>query len=233
MKKSFLLSLIIHMTILAIVVALTVFIPYEKKVEPIKIKIMIPQQQQIASEIPVVSKPTPPKNVEPPLPIPQSPIPAITPVIKPTPKVTPIVTTPIAPTAPLPVQKSVEVPVQKTVETPVVKAVAPKIAPIEPVKTDPKAKENYVAYIRQLIDERKVYPKNAKRLKQMGTVTVRFKVVDDGTIKNVSVIDSSGFELLDQSAKELLENIGRFRAIPKELGDEPIDLTLPIEYTLR
>ncbi|MBD3809660.1 MAG: energy transducer TonB, partial [Sulfuricurvum sp.] len=94
-------------------------------------------------------------------------------------------------------------------------------------------KENYIAYIRQLIDERKVYPKNAKRLKQMGTVTVRFKVIDDGTIKNVSVIDSSGFELLDQSAKELLENIGRFRAIPKELEDELIDLTLPIEYTLR
>lgn len=223
----------VHGMVLAIVIAITVLIPYEKKVEPIKIKIMISQQQQVQPEIPVVSKPTPPKNVESPLPIPKAPIPAIAPVIKPIPKLTPIVTTPIAPTAPLPVQKSIEVPVQKTVETPVVKAVAPNIAAIEPVKTDPKAKENYIAYIRQLIDERKVYPKNAKRLKQMGTVTVRFKVVDDGTIKNVSVIDSSGFELLDQSAKELLENIGRFRAIPKELEDELIDLTLPIEYTLR
>ncbi|MBD3806617.1 energy transducer TonB [Sulfuricurvum sp.] len=233
MKKSFLLSLIIHMAILSIVVVLTVFIPYEKKVEPIKIKIMILQQKPMPSEIPVFFKPTPPKNVEASLDIPKAPVSAIAPVIQPIPKLTPIVTTPITPAAPLPVQKSVEAPVQKTPETLVVKAVAPKVPSIEPIKTDPKAKENYIAHIRQLIDERKVYPKNAKRLKQMGTVIVRFKVVDDGTITNVSVIDSSGFELLDQSAKELLYNIGRFRAIPEELGSEPIDLTLPIEYMLR
>lgn len=219
--------------ILAIIVATTAMVPDEKKAEPIKIKILIPQPQQIVTAPPVVPEPTRPETAPPPPSKPPVPTPVVKPVIQPTIKPTPTVAAPIAPITPIQPVRSVETPVQKTVETPVVKSPLPKVTPAETVKIDPKAKENYIAYIRQLIDERKVYPKNAKRLKQMGTVTVKFKLLDDGTIKNISIVDSSGFELLDQSAKELLENIGRFRPIPKELGNESMDLSIPIEYTLR
>ncbi len=233
MKKSFILSLIIHIALLAIILIAATMVPDEKKSEAIKIKILVPQTHQTVTELPLVSEAIRPEKM-PPLPSkPTPPTPVAQPPLQSAIKPSPIVPSPTAPVAPVQIQKSVEAPVQKTVETPMPKSVVPKAAPIETVKIDPKAKESYVAYIRQLIDDRKVYPKNAKRLKQMGTTTVRFKILEDGTIKNISVADSSGFELLDQSAKDLLENIGRFKAIPKELGNDSIDLAIPIEYTLR
>ncbi|MBN2870407.1 MAG: energy transducer TonB [Campylobacterales bacterium] len=140
--------------------------------------------------------------------------------------------------APLRVSEAAVQPiVQQSVSKPVKTAVAPKEpapanAAAEPARPDPKVKEAYLHYLRQTIDERKVYPKNAKRLRQTGTVMVKFTLMAEGTITNVSVADSSGFELLDQAAADLLRNISRVRPLPQELGREPIILSIPIQYTL-
>ena len=127
---------------------------------------------------------------------------------------------------------------------PPVPPVAPKAAampkeivrtkdPVEPLKPDPKVREVYLEYLRQAIDERKVYPRNAKRLGQTGVVMVKFTLLGDGAITNVSVAESSGFELLDRAASNLLKEIGKVRPVPKELGNESLTLTIPMEYTLR
>ncbi|MDD2781981.1 energy transducer TonB [Sulfuricurvum sp.] len=235
MKKSLVISIIIHSILFSLVAAALFLLPDEKKSETIKLKLLMnpPEKLQIKSEpLDVPQKETELVQKQPEIPVPTPRIPQkIQPVNKPA----PVVTTPIVPIAVAPQQKVLEIPVQKVAVTPPTppKVVLPKPAIIETVKGDPKAKENYIAYLRQFIDERKIYPKNAKRLKQMGTVTVKFRVLEDGTIKNISIVDSSGFDLLDQAAKNLLENIAHVKALPKEMGDEPIDLTLPIEYTLR
>lgn len=231
MKKSLALSVIIHVVLLTLAMSVILAIPDAKKVEPIKIQILIPREIQQQIE-PVKS----PQNIvqeiksqpKPPL---SDPIvrPKVQPNIKPTPMAS------IEPT-PVPVvsnQKTIDVSVQKALDNSPPKVAVSKPAPIETMKGDPNAKENYIAYLRKLIDERKIYPKNAKRLKQMGTVKVKFRVSEDGTLKNIAIVDSSGFELLDQAASDLLENIGHIRPFPKEMGNEPIDVILPIEYTLR
>jgi protein TonB len=152
------------------------------------------------------------------------------------------VPTPVAPAlAALPARAPdvpVQPPVKQSVSAPAKTAAAPKEpapakAAAEPVKPDPKIKEGYLNYLRQTIDERKVYPRNAKRLRQTGTVTVRFTLSSDGTITKVSVAASSGFELLDQAASDLLEEIAKVRPVPKELGSEPLDLSIPIHYTIK
>lgn len=236
MKKSFLLSFGIHITLLSILIFAINFIPEDKKVEPVKIKILIPSVQTSSVKSQAVtqptSQPTPQKNVQqikttPMLPVQPSPS-----AVQTMPKALPSTIIPVQPAAPIQPAKIVQPIVPKNVEVPAAKP-TPKPAAVEVVKTDPKVKENYIAYLRQYIDEHKIYPKNAKRLKQTGIVTVKFRVMEDGTLKNVSVIDSSGFDLLDQAARELLENISHVRAIPKEMGNDSIDVTLPIEYTMR
>lgn len=228
MKKSLLLSVAIHCLILFLFGMITLVPPSVPKTQSIKIKFYTPAQQITKSYQEPIIMPKPVSEQLPKPVIPQK-MPTPNPVITPVPSV--INPAPVV----KPVTKTIEVPISKPIETPVSipSKPAPVIKALEEPKPDPKVKEEYIAYLRQMIDERKIYPKNAKKLRQMGTVKVKFTLLRDGTIKNVSMADSSGFELLDQAATDLLENLAHVRAFPKEISQTSLDLVLPIEYSLK
>lgn len=94
------------------------------------------------------------------------------------------------------------------------------------------AKDTYLAKLRKVIEEKKTYPKNAKRLKQSGVVHVRFTLLRDGTIKNTQVAQTSSFEILDNATLNLLKEIAKTEPFPKELSDDTMVIVLPIEYSL-
>lgn len=94
------------------------------------------------------------------------------------------------------------------------------------------AKDVYLAKLRKAIEEKKTYPKNAKRLKQSGVVHVRFTLLRDGTIKNAQVAQTSSFEILDNATLNLLKEIAKTEPFPKELSDDTMVIVLPIEYSL-
>jgi TonB family protein len=60
-----------------------------------------------------------------------------------------------------------------------------------------------------------------------------FTVLADGTITKVSVVESSGFTLLDSAAEEILTELEKVRPFPKELAASKFEITLPISYTIR
>lgn len=228
MKKSLILSVAIHCLILFLFGLITLVPPSVPKTQSIKIKLYNPTHQIAKPHQEPIIVPQP-VSAQPPKPIIPQKIPIQNPVATPVPSV--ITPVPVVKTA----AKNVEIPISKPIETPI--SIPSKPAPVvkapdEP-KPDPKVKEEYIAYLRQMIDERKNYPKNAKKLRQMGTVKVKFTLLRDGTIKNVSMADSSGFELLDQAATDLLENLSHVRAFPKEIPQNSLDLVLPIEYSLK
>ena len=238
MKKSLFVSLLIHIAIIVAAVMFMMAVTVEKEAEPIRIRIL-PQllpspvteaEPPVPVPEPVVSAPPPKqppsKAVNTPAPVVKPALPAPLPVLpKETNKPVPPAKTPAEVAAPS------EIPAVKEPSVPR-ESVAPKAAP-EPRKPDPKVKEAYLQYLRETIDARKVYPRTAKRLRQSGTVTVRFTVQGDGTLGNVTVVSSCGFDLLDHAASELLVSIAKVRPIPKELGEETIVISLPIEYALR
>ncbi len=226
MKQSLFLSVLIHLVLIGVMVMVTFLPPVEKKPEPIKITVMAPPPENKPIETPLPtpqpeSKPEPLKPIEPPKPM-------ITPPRK------QVASVPVETVASVPI-----IPVSKPVETAVAKVSPPQEnkpvekKSIEPASPDPSIKEAYLSYLRQTIDERKVYPKNAKRLRQSGTVTVKFTVLSNGAITNISVVGSSGFELLDEATLDLLKALAKVRALPKEIGTAPMELTLPIQYTLK
>lgn len=55
------------------------------------------------------------------------------------------------------------------------------------------------------------YPQMALLLKQHGQVQVQFTLAPDGTISNISIFQSSGFNLLDQAAINAVKNISPFK----------------------
>ena len=79
------------------------------------------------------------------------------------------------------------------------------------------------------VKKHKSYPNNARRMKHQGVVEVRFLLKTDGSIDELKVTKSSGFESLDNGA---LENVKRASSeFPKP--KEARYLRFPIAFTLR
>lgn len=100
---------------------------------------------------------------------------------------------------------------------------------------DAKAKKeeaNYYALIKAHLNRKKVYPPEAKKARQQGTVAVRFSVDRSGAVSNVSIKRSSGIDLLDQVTIALMGRVSPLPAFPASMAESRITLTLPIEYGL-
>ena len=124
------------------------------------------------------------------------------------------------------------------VAAPVVEAPPPPALPV--VKEPPKPSADSVkmvtrTYLRSLkkqLEQIKDYPATAKRLKQEGTVRVRFTILADGKIEQIEVSESSRYSSLDNSALEAVANMGKFQPIPKLLEKERWRIEIPIQYKL-
>lgn len=98
------------------------------------------------------------------------------------------------------------------------------------VSTD--LKEIYLSALRARIEQRKQYPMQAKRLGQSGVVEVSFTVTQRGHIIRPRVTRASPFQRLNDSALEVVANLGTFDPLPAEFGQEELEVTLPIRYSL-
>lgn len=76
------------------------------------------------------------------------------------------------------------------------------------------------------------YPRLALERQWEGTVTLRVRVLANGSPGEIKVERSSGHELLDDSTVEQVQN---WRFIPARKGDQPVDswVIVPIEYKLK
>lgn len=101
---------------------------------------------------------------------------------------------------------------------------------------DPKAKReeaDYFALLSAHLNRKKQYPKEAKKAREEGVVTVRFTVHADGTISAASIRKSSGHSLLDQATLELMERVAPLPKFPKSMTKSSVTISLPIDYSLR
>lgn len=87
--------------------------------------------------------------------------------------------------------------------------------------------ENY-SYIRDAIMKNIKYPDRARRLGIEGKVMLSFTVLENGMIREVRVIDSSGYRILDESAKDAAAETRIARKMPHR-----IVVRLPIAYRLQ
>ena len=88
-------------------------------------------------------------------------------------------------------------------------------------------KGNY-EYIKKRVRQFLVYSPQAKRMGIQGMVSVAFTIKKDGHVENVVVRRSSGFETLDESAVEAVQNAAPFKAPP-----ESARVVMPIQFSLR
>ena len=69
-------------------------------------------------------------------------------------------------------------------------------------------------------------------MKQQGVVYVKFTISSNGSIKHIALAKRSSYAKLNKAALKILKNIGAFAAIPRELGEKYLSLTVPIRYKI-
>lgn len=216
-------SLLLHAVLLGLFFFAGSMYVQKKPPEPLKIHISsfaAPVKQSMPT-------PLPPKQQEP-APIPKNiPIqPALTPPLKPT----PIVPRPIIPV----VQTISKAP--SVVATPVAppKALdAPKAPPAPPppppVNVEKEFLNAHLGEIRGLLVQNLKYPKMAQKLKMQGEVRIAFTLGTDGSVEDIKIIESSGFDLLDDDARTLIEKTAS--KFPKP--SKSVRISVPLNYVLR
>lgn len=226
MKKHIVTSALIHTALFGVVVFFVTTPPKEPK-----------QEKTVKIEVVALQEPQPPK---------EEPKPIEKPKPKPKEKPKPIPVPDVVDVKPQPLQESVNVveeskaliEKQSVVEPEVEeKVIEPQVS--EPIKPQfsaaeiQSAKDAYLAQLRKAIEAKKVYPKNAKRLSQSGVVTLKFTVLRSGVIKNAEVSQTSSFNILDNAAMKILQDIAKTEPFPKELIEDEMVVVLPIEYDLK
>ncbi len=169
-----------------------------------------------------IEKPKPePKKVEKkPLPKPEPrPEPKIEPKVEPT----PAITAPAPTATPAPIVNTNLPANNKSIAS----APAQKVAQ-ELNLSNAQSDEDFSKVI-AAVKKHKSYPNNARRMKHQGVVEVRFLLKTDGSIDELKVTKSSGFESLDNGALENVKKASSEFPKPKEARY----LRFPIAFTLR
>ena len=173
-----------------------------------------------------IEKPKPePKKVEKkPEPKPEPrPEPKIEPKVEPKPEPTPAVTAPAPIATPAPAVNTNLPANNKSIAS----APAQKVAQ-ELNLSNAQSDEDFSKVI-AAVKKHKSYPNNARRMKHQGVVEVRFLLKTDGSIDELKVTKSSGFESLDNGALENVKKASSEFPKPKEARY----LRFPIAFTLR
>ena len=189
-----------------------------------------PPKPEPKPEPKVEPKPLPkpePKKIEKPKPEPKKvekkPLPKPEP--RPEPKIepTPAITTPAPVATPAPAVNSNLPANNKSIAS----APAQKVAQ-ELNLSNAQSDEDFSKVI-AAVKKYKSYPNNARRMKHQGVVEVRFLLKTDGSIDELKVTKSSGFESLDNGALENVKKVSSEFPKPKEARY----LRFPIAFTLR
>ncbi|MBX2886816.1 MAG: energy transducer TonB, partial [Granulosicoccus sp.] len=77
------------------------------------------------------------------------------------------------------------------------------------------------------------YPKRAARRKQQGTAIVGFRIYADGSIESITLVQSSGYPLLDDAALASVAKVEQFDAFPAEITVDSLYLEQPLQFVLQ
>ena len=194
-------------------IALNSFTPVPQTTAPqISEQVMIPEP----------TLPAPPPPPQPPKPEPK-PEPRPEPKIEPKVEPKPAITAPAPAATPAPVVNSNLPANNKSIAS----APAQKVAQ-ELNLANAQSDEDFSKVI-AAVKKHKSYPNNARRMKHQGVVEVRFLLKTDGSIDELKVTKSSGFESLDKGAIENILKASSEFPKPKEARY----LRFPIAFTLR
>lgn len=90
----------------------------------------------------------------------------------------------------------------------------------------------YIRLIQQRIAGGIAYPERARQYGWEGTVKLGLHILNDGTLLDAKVKESSGYDLFDTDALNTAKNLAPYTAFPSDLKLKDLTVTVPIVYNL-
>lgn len=97
-------------------------------------------------------------------------------------------------------------------------------------KALPLELQNYIKAIQAKIINAVYYPKEARDAGWQGILKLSLLISSDGSLKNMSVAQSSGYKILDDAGQEAVKKITPFSPLPTQLNLEELRIEIPIVY---
>lgn len=91
----------------------------------------------------------------------------------------------------------------------------------------------YQDMVKQRIESARRYPVWAKRQGIEGVVHLDFTVLSNGRSRDIKIVRSSGFNILDEEALDNIRRANPFPPIPEEIKGPLIQMDVSIVYTLK
>jgi periplasmic protein TonB len=109
----------------------------------------------------------------------------------------------------------------------------PIVVPSPPSPPKPSAEEeyldNHLSAIRDVLIKYRKYPNQALRLKQEGSASISFRLKSNGEVEDITVQSSSGYDILDSDALNLIAKTAHYFPRPPK----SIRITVPLRYSLK
>jgi protein TonB len=91
---------------------------------------------------------------------------------------------------------------------------------------------SYFAHIKRRIERAWSYPPDAISKGLQGQLHLKFVVRNDGQVKVVELLRSSGYKVLDKEAWDAVVSAGPFEAFPSTIPDDELHITARFTYVL-
>ena len=88
----------------------------------------------------------------------------------------------------------------------------------------------YKTELREEINKNKTYPTISRKLKEQGKLIVSFSVMKNGLFENIKLSGSSNIKRLDEAALNALYETKKFKPFENEINKEFVDFELPLEF---
>ena len=177
--------------------------------------------------------PAPVAAVEPPPPEPPPPVEQVAelPIPPPPPPPAPVVRQPVTPPRRPPPRPPVANPTQTMAEAAPAPPAAAPVAARAPVAAAPSP--SYAAQLMRALERHRRYPDEARWRRAEGVALLRFRMSRDGTVTGFRIERSTGDAALDQAVQTMIQNASPLPAPPDDLPGNPVELTVPVRFTLR
>lgn len=204
---------------------------------PLRVRLEMPAAAAVPPAMPAVEPLPPPVAVPAP-----SPPPARLAARTPAPKAARSVTrqpppAPLEPLATAPAPLAVPAPIPTPARPAPVLAEAPPVAApavreAVAAPPDPAALARYARQLGDLLAGRQQYPRLAALRGWEGAVTLRLRLTREGGVRGVELLQSSGFDVLDQHALQFVQATV-FPPLPADFRVAELSIDIPVVYSLK
>ena len=91
---------------------------------------------------------------------------------------------------------------------------------------------SYTALVLAHLKRHQQYPRAAQRRNLTGEITVTFRVDKQGNVLSQTIVQGSGYEILDREALATIARANPMPPVPADISTATVSLTVPIRFEL-